>query len=471
MATTDFIAAIELSTSKIVGIAGKKNSDGSIQVLAYAQEHGTPCIRKGGIYNIDKTVQALRSIIHKLESQLDSSIAKVYTSINGQSLRTIENSVNRTLNEEQIISQELVDEMCDDNLNMPLSDQTILDVVPQEYRMDNNTLQTDPVGVKTARVVGQYLNIVARATLKKNLEYSFEQAQIKIADLFTAPSVMAEHVLQENEMRAGCALVDFGADTTTVVIYKNNILRHLSVLPLGGNTITHDITSLQMEEEDAELLKLRFGDALYDENEGKDMANCSLPDGRSIDIILLNNIIGARTEEILANVWNLIQLSGYADKLFSGIVFTGGGSNLKHLEEAFRKYSGVEKVKTVNTVQHTVHGIPEALKRDGTQCTLLAMLAAGNENCCRPVAAPVAPTPVTPTPEPQPTDAFDHEAALKKQEEENRRKQEEEEKQREEEEKKRKEEEKLRKEEEKKKKTGWWRRKIDNLTKEIFEEE
>lgn len=142
MATTDFIAAIELSTSKIVGIAGKKNSDGSIQVLAYAQEHGTPCIRKGGIYNIDKTVQALRSIIHKLESQLDSSIAKVYTSINGQSLRTLENSVSRTLDEEQIISQELVDEMCDDNLNMPLSDQTILDVVPQEYRMDNNTLQS-----------------------------------------------------------------------------------------------------------------------------------------------------------------------------------------------------------------------------------------------------------------------------------------------------------------------------------------
>lgn len=139
---------------------------------------------------------------------------------------------------------------------------------------------------------------------------------------------------------------------------------------------------------------------------------------------------------------------------------------MKHLEEAFRKYSGVEKVKTVNTVQHTVHGIPEALKRDGTQCTLLAMLAAGNENCCRPVAAPVAPTPVTPTPEPQPTDVFDHEAALKKQEEEENRR-----KQQEEEEKQRKEEEKQRKEEEKKKKTGWWRRKIDNLTKEIFEEE
>ena len=468
MATTDFIAAIELSTSKIAGVAGKRNSDGSIQVLAYAQENGTPCIHKGGIYNIDKTVQALHSIIHKLESQLDGSIAKVYTGIGGQSLRTVENSVSRTLGEEQIVSQELIDEMRDDNLNMPHSDLTILDVIPQEYRMDNNTLQADPVGVNTAHIVGQYLNIVARATLKKNLEYSFEQAHIEIADLFTTPLVMAESVLTESEMRAGCAIVDFGADTTTIAIYKNNILRHLSVLPLGGNTITRDITTLQMEEEDAEMLKLKYGDALYEEKEeSKEKVNCSLRDGRIIDIEQLNNIIGARAEEILANVWNLIQLSGYADKLFSGIIFTGGGSNLKHLEEAFKKYSQTDKVKTVHSVQHTIYGMNEAQKKDGTQCTLLSLLAAGNENCCRPVTA----APASQAPESNTTDMFANDVDLKAQEEENRRKLEEEEKRRKEEEKKRKEEEKRRKEEEKKKKTGWFRKKLDVLTKELFEEE
>ena len=76
-------------------------------------------------------------------------------------------------------------------------------------------------------------------------------------------------------MRSGCALVDFGADTTTVLVYKNNILRYLSVLPLVGNNITHDITSLQMEEEDAEKLKLQYGDALYEEEE--DMRPCRMP--------------------------------------------------------------------------------------------------------------------------------------------------------------------------------------------------
>ena len=166
MATTDFIAAIELSSSKISGIAGKKNSDGSIQVLAYACEDASPFIHKGTIYNIDKTAQALTSIINKLEGQLNNSIAKVYVGIGGQSLRTVRNAVSRTLEEESIISQELVDEICDENRDVPLVDMSVLDVAPQEYKIDN-TLHVEPVGVAGKYITGQFLNIVARASLKK----------------------------------------------------------------------------------------------------------------------------------------------------------------------------------------------------------------------------------------------------------------------------------------------------------------
>ncbi len=351
MATTDFIAAIELSSSKISGIAGKKSSDGSIQVLAYAREDASPFIHKGAIYNIDKAAQALTSIINKLEGQLNNSIAKVYVGIGGQSLRTVRNAVSRTLEEESIISQELVDEICDENRDVPLVDMSVLDVAPQEYKIDN-TLHVEPVGVAGRYITGQFLNIVARASLKKNLEHSFEQAKVEIADdLLVAPTALAKAVLTENEMRSGCALVDFGADTTTVLVYKNNILRYLSVLPLGGNNITHDITSLQMEEEDAEKLKLQYGDALYEEEKKtpRPLPYARLEDGRTIELALLNNIIGARAEEILANVWNQLQLSGYEDKLFSGVVFTGGGANLKNLEKAFHRVSKIEKVKTASS--------------------------------------------------------------------------------------------------------------------------
>ena len=471
MATTDFIAAIELSSSKISGIAGKKNSDGSIQVLAYAREEASQFIHKGVIYNIDKTAQALTSIINKLESQLNNSIAKVYVGIGGQSLRTVANAVSRTLEEEGIISQELIDSICDENLEVPLADMSVLDVAPQEYKIDN-TLQADPVGVTGKRITGQFLNIVARATLKKNLEHSFEQAKIEIADLLISPLVLAKAVLTENEMRSGCARVDFGADTTTVQVYKNNILRYLSVLPLGGNSITRDITTLQMEEEDAEKLKLQYGDALYEEEEGAETpATCQTEDGRSIELNVLNNIIGARTEEILANVWNQLQLSGYEDKLFSGVILTGGGSNLKHLEEAFRKQSKMEKVKTARFVHETIHGFSDVLKKNGTQNTLLGLLAAGNENCClQEISRPAQTTTANST-----ADMFSNDEELKKQEEAARiAKLQREKEERERKERERKEKERLEKEAKKKKKKdgpSWFEKTFNKLSNEIFSDE
>ena len=319
MATTEFIAAIELSSSKATGIAGRKNSDGSIEILAYAREDAAPFVHKGNIYNIDKAAHTLASLKGRLEEQLGHPIAQVYTSIGGQSLRTVSNTVSRTLDEESIISPELVDAITDENLGTHYADMCVLDVAPQEYKIDN-ALHADPVGVTGTQVTGQFLNIMARASVKKNLELSFEQAGIALADLFVAPTALAKAALTEAEMRSGCALVDFGADTTTLQVYKNNLLRYLCVLPLGGNNITRDIATLKMEEEDAEHLKLAYGNALPDEEaqpqDEDEHTTCTLPDGRAIELSTLDDIVGARAEEIAANVWHQIGLSGYADKLF-----------------------------------------------------------------------------------------------------------------------------------------------------------
>ena len=153
----------------------------------------------------------------------------------------------------------------------------ILDVAPQEYKVGNN-LQANPVGLVGSHIEGRFLNIVARSSVRKNLEHCFQQAKIDIADQLIAPLVTANAVLTESERRSGCALIDFGADTTTISVYKNNILRFLTVLPLGGNSITRDITTLQMEEEEAERLKKAYGDALYEEDPEQEEATCKLDD-------------------------------------------------------------------------------------------------------------------------------------------------------------------------------------------------
>ena len=480
MATTEFIAAIELGSSKITGVAGKNNSDGSMQVLAYAQEDSSTFIRKGVIFNLDKTAQSLTSIINRLEGELKNSIAKVYVGIGGQSLRTVRNVVSRDLEEEAIISEELVSAIGDENIAIPVVDMDILDVAPQEYKVGNN-LQANPVGLVGSHIEGRFLNIVARASVRKNLEHCFQQAKIDIADQLIAPLVTANAVLTESERRSGCALIDFGADTTTISVYKNNILRFLTVLPLGGNSITRDITTLQMEEEEAERLKKAYGDALYEEDPEQEEATCKLDDdNRIIKVADLNNIIEARAEEIVANVWNQIQLSSYEDKLLAGIILTGGAANLKNLDETLRKRSKIEKIRMAKLPRNTVHASNNILKKDGSQNTLFGLLFEGNQNCCLTETAPqAAPAPSVSKPEPEvhkTVDMFEDDQELKEQARIARLKKEEEER---EAKLAAKEAEKLRKQKEKEEKErrkreagpSWIQRKIDSLTKEIFSDD
>jgi cell division protein FtsA len=311
---SEFIAAIELGSDKITGIAGKKNSDESLQILAYATENAPTSVRKGRVYNINKTAQGLTSLINKLEDQLQYSIAKVYVGITGQSLHSIKNILRRDLKEGTIVLEHLVHEINDENYGTKYTDADILDIVPQEYKV-GNSFQVDPVGVACNGLEAYFLNIIARCSVKKNLEHAFELAKIDIADMFVIPLVTATVTLSENEKRLGCAFIDFGAETTTVSIYKNHLLRFLTVIPLGSHNITHDIVSLQVEEEEAEYLKIAYGNAILEEHEEEE-ESVYTPRNKTHVVKLgdLNNVVEARVEEIITNVWYQIQSSGYDDK-------------------------------------------------------------------------------------------------------------------------------------------------------------
>ena len=430
MAVTDFIVAIELGSSKISGIAGRKLPDGSIQILATASENASDCIRKGVIYNLDKTTQSLTSIIKKLESTLKASIGKVYIGMGGQSLRTIRNTEVRHMDEEIKISQELIDSLKDSNRAVPIVGYQILGVAPQEYKVGNDLI-VEPVGVQTDHIEARFLNIIARKNVKENITKCSDLVPIEIAedaeDLI-APLALAEAVLTSSEKRSGCALIDFGADTTTVSVYKNNILRHLAVIPLGGNNITRDICSQQIEEEDAEALKVRFAQAYTEPTENDDENKTyRLDNGCSINAILLEDIVEARLNEILDNVANQIVLSGYENKLLAGAIITGGGINLKNMEEAFIKRTKIEKLRIAKDTHISLKGME--VKKDGSNNTLIALLAAGKENCCLAMPEHPKPEPVKKTTSPHVIEGelftpSGESMALAKEEEERKRQQE-----------------------------------------------
>ena len=376
----EFIVAIELGSSKMTGIAGKKNLDGSIQVLAVVREDSSSFIRKGYVYNIDKTAQCLATIVSKLEKQLKTSITQVYVGVGGQSIRSIRNVITKELPADTVVTQDMVIELMDANRNMKYPDQEILDAAVQEYKVDSQ-LQLDPVGIQCSHIEGNFLNILQRKAFYKNLNMCFEAANINVAEMYLAPLALADSVLTETEKRSGCALVDLGADTTTVSVYSKNVLRHLAVIPLGGNNITKDIASLQMEEHDAEKMKLKYASAYTDNNEIDNNIKYSIDLDRQVECRKFVEIVEGRLEEIIANVWCQVP-EELCDKLLGGIILTGGGSNMKEIEKAFSNYTHIDKIRTAKFVTQTiVSNSPEITAKDGRMNTVLGLLAKGDLNC------------------------------------------------------------------------------------------
>lgn len=376
----EFIVAIELGSSKITGIAGRKNLDDSISVLAVVKEDSTSCIRKGVVYNIDKTVQCIGNIVKRLETTLKTKIAHVYVGVGGQSIRSVKNAIAKDLVTETIVTQEMVNELMDTNRSMSYPEQEILDAVTQEYKVDMQ-YQIDPVGIQCTHLEGNFLNILWRKAFYRNLNKCFDQARIAIAEMYLAPLALADSVLTEPEKRLGCLLVDIGADTTTVSVYHKNILRHLAVIPLGGNNITKDIATLQMDEQDAEKMKIHYGCAYTDNNDIDNTLQLPIDQDRSVESRKFIEIVEGRLEEIIENVWFQVP-NEFADKLLGGIVLTGGGSNMKEIERAFRNHTHIEKIRIANFVTQTVNSSnPEIIEQDGTMNTVLSLLEKGDMNC------------------------------------------------------------------------------------------
>ena len=353
MTTNDLIVAIELGSSKIAGAVGRKHTDGSLQVLAYASEPAAGVVRRGVVYNIDQTAQCLSNLINCLEPELgNATIEQVYVGVGGYTLHSERNTIARSFEgETRMVDAAMVDEMEEANAEKQYPGYGMLMMVSQEYKIGNN-LQNNPVGVNCTQIEGNYLNILTRTSVMQNMTKSFDIAKINIADTAISPLAAANVLLTESERRQGCALVDFGADTTTVSVYKGGNLRFLTVIPMGSQNITRDLCSLQLDEEEAERIKREYGMVLPASSD----ETITLDDNRTIEARSVYDVIEARFEEIILNVCNQIEASGYNDKqLLAGVVCCGGGIDLKGFENALAKKAQMSKVrlahKTITKVE------------------------------------------------------------------------------------------------------------------------
>ena len=380
----DFIVAIELGSSKISAIAGRKK-DGTMQILAYAEEKANGCVKRGIVFNIEKTYQCINNVLSKLESTLKTKITRAYVGLGGQSVRSYRCVIKRNMLTQSYITNEAIDSIRQESYEIPFSDYEVLENFPQEYVVDQNMV-ADPVGVMGTNIDGEFLDVIAKQKLRNNIQTVFANTGIDIADELISPLELANNVLADSEKRSGCVLIDLGAETTTMLVYKNNIVRYLVTIPLGMNNVNKDLATIQIDDAEAEEIKLKYGDLTMPSNDEdvEEPQTYVSSDGRKLEVSLLKNIINARVTEIIVNVSNQIVKSNYSDKLLAGIILTGGGSNMKGIDKAFMTSVNLDKCRIARTVNQPIIKTSNAtgfVPDNAMNNTIVSLLLAGTQPC------------------------------------------------------------------------------------------
>lgn len=385
MEQTGFIACIDFGTSSITGLLGRRNEQDVISIIASESVPADSSVKHGIVYNIDEAAGKIKKILSLLENKVGKKIGKVYVSVTGMSLKTIEHIQTQRLAVDTPVTFSMIERMEEQARvsHPPLL--TNYGVVAPEVFLDSIRVN-DYLEKPASTIEVRYRLIAGRPNLKANLQKCFvEKNRIDIAGYIVGPVAAGAILLDEEDKNKGCVLVDFGAGTTTVSVYKDGLLRTLSVIPFGGRTISKDIQSLGISAEAAESYKIRYGKiGKVKEN----LSKGSIADS-SVDVRELNKIIQLRQEEIILNVINQITESGYTEELEAGIIITGGASQMKGLPDYLSEKAKMP-VKQGAIKRLYINNAIDLLQNPSySQCLGLMLFA--KENCEKVETAKVEP--------------------------------------------------------------------------------
>ncbi|MBK5239914.1 cell division protein FtsA [Clostridium sp.] len=327
----EHIVGIDLGSSKICGAVGKISSNGQLQIIGITS---VVCsgLNKSVVIDIDNTAEAIKQCVTQLERMTDTQISEGYISLPGGICELIRNTGMIAISsEDKEIKQSDIDRVIEAAklISIP-SDKEVVGVEPEQYIVDGYDNIKDPRGMSGLRLEVEAQVVMAKSTVVRNLLKSVQRAGIKINGIVLGPSAISEAVLKKEEKDMGLALVDVGSATVDISIYESGKLKHTSIVPLGGDNITNDISvCLKVPFSEGERLKLKFGSLIKDKEteEEKIRVKDSYSNVMEIDNNLLVDIIQARVEEILHLIKRNLINSGYYKDL-SGAVIVGGGISL-----------------------------------------------------------------------------------------------------------------------------------------------
>ena len=344
---SELVVGLDLGTTKIAAIVGRRNEFGKVEILGVGKAESLG-VNRGVVVNIEQTVASIKAAVTIAADKANVDIGEVIVGIAGQHIKSMQHRgmiTRQSLDDE--VNQKDIDNLIDNMHRLVMSPgEEIIHVIPQEYIIDSESGIKNPIGHAGIRLEGNFHIITGQVSAVKNIFKCVDRAGLQTVDLHLEPLASADAVLSDEEKEAGVVLVDIGGGTTDVAIFYDGIIRHTAVIPFGGNIITDDIKEgCGIIRTQAEQLKVKFGSALSQENQENEIISIPGLRGRphkEISVKFLAQIIQARMEEILEFVLFEIKSSGYERKLAAGIVVTGGGSLLKHLPQLVMLTTGMD---------------------------------------------------------------------------------------------------------------------------------
>ena len=344
---TEIVVGLDIGTTKITVLVGRKDEYGKLEILGTGKAVSNGVMR-GVVANIDKTVTSIKIAVEQAKIESGIEIDEVYVGIAGQHIKSLQHRGEMVRDEitEEISNLDL-DKLRDNMFKLvTIPGEEVIHVIPQEYTVDGEDFIQDPKGMAGVKIEANFHIITAKVASVKNIMRCVKKAGLTPKNLILEPFASSVAVLDEDEKQEGVCLVDIGGGTTDIAIFLDGIIRHTAVIPFGGNVITKDIKQgIQILEKQAEMLKIKFGSAMTSST--KDNVIVSIPglrgkDPKEVSVKNLSAIIESRMKEIIDLVNYQIKSSGFQDKLMTGIVITGGGSQLRNLPQLVSYVTGKE---------------------------------------------------------------------------------------------------------------------------------
>lgn len=360
------IVGLDIGTTKVVAIAGRKNEFGKLEILGFGKADSAG-VSHGVVLNIEQCIRSIEQAIDKcMQSNANLEINEVYVGIAGQHIKSLQTRGDRvrSLTDDEITKED-IDMLIKDQYKtyIPAGDQ-IIDIIPQDFMIDNTPNILDPIGMSGVKVGANFHIVTGDRNAIRNIKRCVDKSNLKTNDLVLQPLASAAAVMNNEDLEAGVAIVDIGGGTTDMAVFYDGILQHTAVIPYAGTNITNDIRQgLGVLRAQAEAMKVQFGMALADE--AKTNAYITIPGLRGlppkeISVKNLAHIIQARTEEILDYVMYHLKQVNLDKRLFGGVILTGGGSQLNHLIQLTEYKTGLgARIGQPN--EHLAGGHHEAL--------------------------------------------------------------------------------------------------------------